>query len=140
MTFDPSLYIRKAIVTDMKADPTIAGIVGARAYGLDTPATPTKPFTKVQPMTVTPRRAKCLDGSRVDFRISGLTTSADETTAANLGSAIRMLFDGRAMDLPGAPAPCKLTSLRFVSSQVIQDNGEAGQWHVIVAFTAKVSA
>jgi len=137
---DASLWVRKALVSALKADAGVSGVVGARVYGQNPPADPTWPFTKLQPLTVVPMRATCLDGTRYTIRVSGFAKGADETAVATLGAAVSACLDGRSIALPGAPWPARLTDIRWTGTDIIRDPEEATGWHAIVAFEGVVTA
>lgn len=140
MARDASLWVRKALVSALKADAEVSGIVSSRVYGQSPPADPTWPFTKLQPLTVVPMRATCLDGSRYTIRVSGFAKGPDETVAATLGAAVSTCLDGRSIALPDAPWPARINSVRWTGTDIIRDPEEATGWHAIVAFEATVTA
>lgn len=140
MAKDASLYVRRAVVSRLKAEAAVADIVASRVYGLAPPAGPTWPFVKMQPASSVPMRATCLDGSRIAFRVSGFAKGPDETNAAILGEAIAMCLDGLSVPLSDAPYPARLTSIRWLGTQTIPDPEEASAWHAIVSFEATVTS
>lgn len=140
MARDASLYVRRAVVSALKAEAAVADIVAARVYGLSPPANPDWPFVKMQPPTTTPMRATGLDGSRIAFRVSGFVKGPDEAEAAVLADAIAGCLDGMSVPMSDAPWPARLTDIRWTGTQVIQDPEEASGWHAIVSFEATVTS
>lgn len=140
MAKDAALYVRRAVVSTLKAEAAVADIVASRVYGLNPPATPTWPFVKMQPPTSTPIRATGLDGSRIAFRVSGFAKGPDESEAAILADAIAGCLDGQSLPLPDAPWPARLTDIRWTGTQIIPDAEEASAWHAFLNFEATVTS
>ena len=140
MARDSSLYVRRAVISRLKAEAAVAAIVASRVYGLSPPATPTWPFVKMQPPTATPFRATGLDGARIAFRVSGFAKGPDETEASILGEAIAMCLDGLSVALTDAPYPARLTDTQWTGTQTIRDPEEATGWHAFVSFEATVTS
>lgn len=140
MARDSRLYVRRAVVSRLKAEAAVAQIVAARVYGLAPPAGPTWPFVKMQPATAVPMRATCLDGARIAFRVSAFAKGPDETTAELLAQAVGSALDGLSVPLSDAPWPARLSSIRWLSTQTIQDPEEATGWHAILSFEATVTS
>lgn len=140
MAKDASLYVRRAVVSTLKAEAAVAAIVADRVFGLAPPATPTWPFVKMQPPSTTPMRATGLDGSRIAFRVSGFAKGPDEREAAVLADAIAGCLDGLSVPLPDAPWPARLTDIKWTLCQIVPDPAESSAWHAIVSFEATVTS
>lgn len=140
MARDSSLYVRRAVVSRLKAEAAVAAIVASRVYGLSPPATPTWPFVKMQPPTAVPLRATGLDGTRIAFRVSGFAKGADETEASILAQAIGSCLDGLTVPLSDAPWPARLSHINWRSTDIFRDPEEATGFHASLVFDATVTS
>ena len=140
MARDSSLYVRRAVVSRLKAEAAVSALVADRVYGLSPPSTPAWPFVKMQPPTSIPLRATGLDGARIAFRVSGFAKGPDESEAAVLADAIAGCLDGLSVPLYDAPYSARLTDVRWLSTQIIRDPEESTGWHAFASFEATITS
>lgn len=135
MANDPTLYLRRAIVSALKS----AGIAGGRVYGPHPPANPVWPFVMVGNAEAEPMSAQCLDGSRFSVTVHTFDKGSDEAGAAELNRAVAGLLDRKPLPL-ATPFPASMRALRWVRSQIIRDSAEATAWHGLVNLSGTVSS
>ena len=145
MANDPSLAVRKAALTILKADtPLIALVPAASMFTQSPPAAPTMPFLRSGAPTFVPIRATCVDGGDVtmamhcfsDGRRSGDTlVEGAEDHACHITAAMASALDGQRISYGDG-------SIRIMVSgtQVMQDPEEASAYHGIVNIRARVIA
>lgn len=127
MALDPSLPLRQAIVTLLKATPELIALLPAdQVHGEQPPANPAFPFTRYGVTESTSREVRfpIHSFSRADF--------TDEVAAIN--AAVADALDGRRIDLTEGMH----TYLRWVGSTILPDAAEASAYHGIVRFVATV--
>lgn len=150
MARDSSLYVRKAVIRRLKGLVALQAFVGDRVYPPQRPAKPLWPFVGYGVPTITPFRAACMDGCDVRPVIHAYAATGDyggqtrsgEAVVADMLALISAELDGATIDLAAyADCPYAATAfLEWTSSQVIQDSGEADNYHGIGSFEIAVSS
>lgn len=135
MANDPTLYLRRAIVTALKS----AGLAGGRVYGPHPPANVQWPFILVGIAEVEPMQAQCLDGSRFTLTVHTFDKGGDESGVSELNRKVAGMLDRKPLPLV-APFPASMRALRWVRSQIIRDTAEATAWHGLVSISGTVSS
>lgn len=134
MTSDHSLDIRRAIVTELKADAAIASQVGTRVYGDEVPAKIEWPFIRVGQIIAGPYDATCLEGTEATFAVN--TFAIGDTATMTLNGFIEDHLDGAA---PSIGAGAHTVSLDWTNTQIVRDTAEADKFHGIVQFEIQTS-
>ena len=130
-----SLYLRRAVITRLRADVPLTAIVpAARNYGMKTPATLIWPFTRYGTPDETAAPVMCWDGSEVAFTIHSFSKDEFEDQCANINEAVVAALNGAVLTMAG---DIKAT-LVWLGSQIIPDSAEANAWHGINRFSARI--
>jgi hypothetical protein len=130
-----SLYLRRAVITHLRADASLIALVpAARLYGMKAPATPTWPFTRYGSPDETPRPVSCWDGSDVAFVIHSFSKAEFEDECAGINEAIETALNGAVLTMAGNVKARPI----WLGSQIIPDGGEIGAWHGINRFGARI--
>lgn len=132
---DSALYIRRALVTALKA----ADVADGRVHGPSVPANPVWPFVLVGNSETSPLRAQCLEGATFDLVIHTFAKGSDESQCALLNARVANLLDGVGRPLD-APFPARIRRMVWLRSQIIRDTDEATAWHGLVTFQGSVSS
>ncbi len=133
MASDPTLLVRRAVVTHLRADPTVNTLgsppLGIRIYGEKAPATLTWPFVRYGQSDFGQTRGV------VPIHVFSKASFTDE--AAGIAAAIVASLDGRTLELSDSR---KITFNwpEVGGTQVIPDAAEASAWHAIVRFDVTI--
>lgn len=144
MAEDYATPVRRAVLTHMKADDDFVAIVLATQQHPQTaPANPIWPFTRYGVPIATPIRAACVDSATISFVIHSFAKNrlegdriveSAEDYAGRIASGVNRCLGGAYLDLgDGVTA-----RIRWLSSQVMQDGAEAGAYHGVSSFSARV--
>jgi hypothetical protein len=107
---DPSLSLQKAVVAILKADATMAAIVGGRIYdGVPTDAV--MPYVSLGLFQMIPDSGDCLNGGEAIIQLDGWALGPATVQAKQLGAAIAYALDQSELTLEGQ---------HFVSMQVTE--------------------
>ncbi len=95
MADGPGLALQKALVATLKADATLAALVGARVY--DEPPQPvTRPFVRIGNVDVRPERAAAVTAWAVTFSVEGHSRPKQgRVEATRIAEAIVAALDGQ---------------------------------------------
>lgn len=134
MAIDHSLEFRRALVTALAGDPTIAGLVDD-VYGTVATSKPVYDFIRVGTIDPGPFEATCLDGMESEFIIHAFAKGDDDVPCRTLAAAIVNFIETLTLTFAGAHT----VALDWVRSQFIRDTDEAGVWHGLVAVSVQTS-
>ena len=130
-----SLYLRRAVIAHLRADANLITIVpAARNYGMKTPATLTWPFTRYGPPDETARPVLCWDGSDVAFVIHSFSKAEFEDECAAINEAVVAALNGAVLIMAGNVKAWPV----WLGSSIIEDGDEAGAYHGINRFGARI--
>lgn len=132
---DSALYIRRALVTALKA----ADVADGNVHGPHPPANVEWPFVLVGNSETAPLRAQCLEGATFDVTVHTFAKGPDESRCALLNARVANLLDGVGRPLD-APFPARIRRMVWLRSQIIRDTDEATAWHGLVTFQGSVSS
>lgn len=136
MPQDQTLLLRKAIVTQLRADDDLVDLVPEeRIYGMRSPSTLTWPFVRYGTPDTEPVRATCWDGSKVSISIHAFSKEEFEDQVAGVLSAIATALGDKVLILTGEVR----AYMRWMGSTIIPDGAEASAWHGIARFEATIS-
>lgn len=139
MANDPTLPLRRAVITTLRADPDLTALVPAgRNYGMRSPATLTWPFTRYGSPDALPFRAQCLDGATIGFTVHSFSKDETEDECANINAALNSALDGRVLALDGLGGA--KAHIVWQASQIIPDAAESDAYHGVNRFEATVVA
>lgn len=129
MSLDPSMIVRGAILTALKADSAL-GLITTRHYPKKTPANPAFPFTRTEVNTNTPIRPSGSTGGVVSgavhcFTKLGATVVDPESQCAAINSRVTEILHG-------------MDEVYVSQSQIIMDADEPDCFHGFVSFDATV--
>lgn len=136
MALDPSLPLREAIVTLLRADaPLVALVPTARVYG-EQPSDdlPERPFVRFGEDDTLPNRTSCWDGASTDFPVHSFSKAKYTDEVRQMNAAIGTALDGKVIELDGGLK----ARLRWLGSQVMRDGADPRAWHGINRFQAIV--
>lgn len=128
---DHSGVVRRAVIARLKADATVAGIVGARVHG-ETPTNPTWPFIYYGPARTTTYGTSCGDGSEHPITLHAFAKGPGTASIENLNRAIVAALDGADLDLGGLT----FHGIDWLDSQIMPDGDETSAYHGVVRFSA----
>lgn len=132
MAQDPTLALRRKIVSRLKADADVIALVAEeQIYGERVAAEKSWPFIRYGVSDTTPRKGQCWDGAAVDVAIHCFSKNPFTDQAAGINAAIAASLDNATIDLGGQRA-----HLRWTGSTVLPDPDEADAWHGIARFEA----
>jgi len=130
MASDPTLPLRQAVITKLRADPDLIGLVPAeRVYGERSPAKLTWPFVRYGQSLIGQT------GGVLPIHIFSKQNFTDET--AEIADAIVDALDDISLDLGNG----RRATLRWPEqggTQIIADAAEADAWHGIVRFEVAI--
>lgn len=130
-----SLYLRRAVITQLRADTDLIALVpAAQNYGMRPPAELTWPFTRYGVPDEQALAVSCWDGSDVAFTVHSFSKAEFEDQCANINAAIVAALNGVVLVLAGNVKAWPV----WLGSQIIQDGDEAGAWHGINRFGARI--
>jgi hypothetical protein len=133
MALDPSLLLRQAIVTHLKADAALLALVPAdRIFGEQPGALPDRPFVRYGEDESRPRRSSCWDGATVDFPVHAFSADKFTDEVKAMSAAISAALDGLVIEL----SPAITARLQWLGSQVMRDGGDPNAWHGFSRFQA----
>lgn len=135
MASDPTLPLRQAVVTDLRADAALMALgtpplsTGDRIYGERTPATLVWPFVRYGQADVGQTQA------RLPLHVFSKSQYTDEVAAIAAGIVARL--DGRTLEL-GDGRRVTFNWPEAGGTQIISDAAEADAWHAIVLFDVTI--
>jgi hypothetical protein len=126
-----SLSLRQAIVTRLRADADLTGLVPAASiYGQRSPSTVTWPFVRYGAPDETPLRK----GTDIRVTLHAFSNEQFEDEASNILAAIQASLEAAVIDLGGG-----LTAyLNFLRATVMGDGAEADAFHGVISFDAAI--
>lgn len=128
---DHSLALRKAIVTVLRADATIAAACGSRVLDY-VPDPPAFPYIRYGVDIVSPFEATGVAGGDIAVTIHVFTHGNSTDQAKSLMKAVLKALDERPLVLSDG----YLIDIAFAGSRLIADQDVASAYHGIVEFTA----
>lgn len=135
MALDPSLALRQAIVTTLKADAGLLAMVAAgQIFGEQTDSMPDRPFVRYGEDDAQPLRSSCWDGANVDFPVHSFSAEKFTDQVKGMNAAIAAALDGAVLDLGDG----LLARVYWLGSQVIRDGSDPNAWHGIARFQAAI--
>lgn len=130
MARDPTLPLRQAVITALRADADLAALLPAeRIYGERTPSEVTWPFVRYGQTDVGQV------SGRLPLHVFSKSQFTDE--AAEIAAAIVNALDGKALDL-GSGRRATPVWPENGGTQIIPDAAEADAWHAIIRFDVAV--
>lgn len=146
MANDLTLPVRRAMLTALKADAALTGIVAAASIHPQAPAArPQWPFVKMGSPSGIPVRAACVDGNEITLAVHGFSKGrwdsdvlqeTAEDHAARIGAAIADALGGKSLALDdGGNA-----RVRWTGQQLLIDGDEAGAFHTVQNFRVRCIA
>lgn len=146
MAVDFSLYARRAGLTLLNGDATLAAATGGRIYPPQRPPNPVWPFVAWGVADVAPFDASCMTGAEVSLAVHVFAATDDdgageERAAAYAARVATVLVDAGEVDLSdyGCPVPA-VAQFTWERTQVIQDGIEADAFHALVFVRAAIAA
>lgn len=143
MASDRSLAIRRAILTALKADAPLLGLIPASSMHPQAPASePSWPFIKTGAPSGLPINAACVDGSVTVVAVHGFAkpriedgavVESAEDHAARIGAFTATALDKKKLALDGGGE----AKLRWTGSQLLQDRDEADAFHTVQNFSVR---
>lgn len=97
---DASLILQGAIVTALKADASVAALVGVRIYD-DPPAAPTFPYLQIGTSQILPQIAEGYDGADEVITIDGWSRATGQPEIKRIGAAVNAALNAAALSLAG---------------------------------------
>lgn len=135
MAHDASLAVRIAIVSYLKARPSLAGL-GGRVLVVPDP-NQIWPFVRYGAVTSVPFRGQGFDGSSLAGTIHAFARGETDDDCSALSALLSSELDGVTLPLI-APYPARLSDIRWTQTQVLRDIAERDGWHGIVQFVGTV--
>ena len=146
MAVDFSLYVRRAGLTLLNGDATLAAATGGRIYPPQRPANPVWPFVAWGVADVAPFDASCMAGAEISFAVHVFAATGDDGAGEEQASTIAarvatVLTDAGEVDLTGygCPVPA-VAQFTWERTQVMQDATEADAFHAVVSIRAAIAA
>lgn len=139
--------VRRAIVSAMKAEPTITALVPAASIlPPQPPSVPTWPFILYGVMISTPLRASGSDGATLTGAIHCYAKGPGDEGCGAITGAVAAFLDGPEDPDDHGPKGLSLTIpaascvVQVASDQVIADGSDANSWHGIINLRIMVTA
>jgi hypothetical protein len=126
-----SLELQKAIVARLRADITLAGIVGQRVYDNPGPS-PTFPYVTVGEDQIIPDRSQGYEGDDVTITLHAWSRHIDFSQAKRIIEAIRASLTDAPLTLTGY----RLINLERVDSRTLRDPDGLTS-HGVITFLAR---
>lgn len=132
---NPSLDLREAIVTLLKADAPLVALVAADSiHGEHPTAQPNRPFVRYGEDDAVPNRVMCWEGATVAFPVHAFSDQKWTDEVKGIMAAIVTALDGQVIDLGGGVK----ANITWAGSQLLRDGADPGAWHGFNRFTATV--
>jgi Protein of unknown function (DUF3168) len=125
-----SLELQRASIAALKADPTVAALVGDRVYD-NVPFNAAFPYISIGPDQTLPSRADCIDGDEITIQFDGWSRMPSFTEAKRISEAVRRCLNGAPLVLNGYA----LIDLWLDSSQTLRDPDGLTS-HAVITFRA----
>lgn len=135
--------VRRAVLTQMKADDALKALVPAdRMYPSTTPATPTFPFTRLDGFNSLPLDGACYAGGTITLLAHGFAKDRKrgsvvedyaEDVAGKIGSAMKLALHRKRVTIGDATARLNVRSVRL-----IRDGDDDDAYHTILSVEARV--
>lgn len=126
---DYTLEIRKAVMAHLIGGAVAIGVPAARIYGVQPPANPTWPLIRYGLPITTPYENSCGEGTEARVTIHVFARGDDEEPCATIGKAVVAR-----MSALGSISGLSLIDNTHVSSQILRDSDEAGEYHGVIEF------
>jgi hypothetical protein len=126
-----SLELQGAIVARLKADATLAAIIGTRVYDLP-PAAPTFPYVTLGEDQTIPDRGDGYEGSDVSLTLHAWSKGTGFPEVKRMVAAIRASLTNAPLSLSGH----RLVNIEFEDSRVLRDPDPAIS-HGVLTFLAR---
>lgn len=139
---DYSLRVRRAALMALKADATLAGLVGGRIYSESPPAKPAWPFMRWGFAISTPTGWSCTSGADMSCQLSVFSKAAGTDECVRLiNNAVRVL-DQKQLALepePDAGIVATAFDVLVTQTQIIRDTDDAEAYHGIISLAISVA-
>lgn len=135
MALEPSLQLREAIVTLLKADTALVALLATadKVFGEYPGAQPDRPFVRYGEDDTAPNRSACWEGAVVAFPVHAFSAQKYTDEVKGLNAAIVAALDGKTVDLEDAGK----ATIIWQGSQVLRDGADPNAWHGFNRFEAR---
>jgi hypothetical protein len=136
MANDPSLDLREAVVTRLRATSALTAITTAdKVFGEQpTDPLPERPFTRYGVDDITPREDGCWSGATVEFPIHSFSQKKFTDEIRQMNAAVASALHDAVLDLGGGMK----STITWLGSTVRRDAADVKAWHGTARFRATV--
>lgn len=132
MALDHSLELRRAVVTNLKGDAALIGLLGGRIYGEKEPEAAEQPFARVGFVLATPRDHACHGGMDASFAVHTFAKGGDAQLIYTINRAISARLHNASLALDGGGW---VEDLTWENTAILGDP-EPEVYHGVVQFRA----